>query len=346
MERKKKTPKRGLKSFMYILINITSDVIDIVQTLDEAKKLSEQTGFPFIKITEPAAMLAQKLGNLRESDRFYIKRDFEYGLITLDNEVRDNSVFATFKFRVETLSRIWDKINLDILEDEGDILVYKYMEAADPIWRIYTVNSESAAVISNAKVDEIEVEPKPMFFTSTTPLFLNVIEFMYVPGDEFYAFSLSITNNSEIRMILGFSVNEDGTIDTNRGTMYEGSAEHKLYLAAKHFIESFYALRQCEKTPIIINNPQERKNASRGLKMTKGVSTYHVSLSKRYKAIKRSYEANFDKSNKTLTLVSVSGFVRTQHYGEGNKLTKKIWVDGFTRGQWVRNGLTYVSVNS
>ena len=331
---------------MYILINITSDVIDIVQTLDEAKKLSEQTGFPFIKITEPAAMLAQKLGNLRDSDKFFIKRNLNFGLITLASEAKDNSVFATFKFRVETMSRIWDKINLDILQDAGDVLVYKYMEAAEPIWRIYTINSESAAVISNAKVDEIEIDHKPIFFTSTTPLFLNVIELMYVPEDEFYAFSLSITNNSEIRMILGFFVNEDGSIDTNRSTKYEGSAEHNLYLAAKHFIESFYALQQCEKTPIIIDNPQERKNASRGLKMTKGVSTYHISLSKRYKAIKRSYEANFDKSNKTLTMVSVSGFVRTQHYGEGNKLTKKIWVDGFTRGQWVRNGLIYVSVNS
>ena len=62
---------RSKKFFMYILINITSDVIDIVQTLDEAKKLSEQTGFPFLEITEPAAMLAQKLGNLRDSDKFF-----------------------------------------------------------------------------------------------------------------------------------------------------------------------------------------------------------------------------------------------------------------------------------
>ena len=331
---------------MYILINITSDVIDIVQTLDEAKRLSKQTGFPFLEITEPAAMLAQKLGNLRDSDKFFIKRNLNFGLITLASEAKDNSIFATFKFRVETLSRIWDKINLDILEDEGDILVYKYMEAAKPIWRVYNINSESAALISNAKVDEIQIDDRPIFFTSKTPLFLNAVEFIHIPKENFYSFSLSITTNSEIRMILGFYVEEDGRISTNRGYVSEGSAEYQLYKAGKHFIESFYALRQCEKTPIIINNPQERKNASRGLKMTKGVSTYHISLSKRYKAIKRSYEANFDKSNKTLTLVSVSGFVRTQHYGEDNKLTKKIWVDGFTRGQWVRNGLTYVSVNS
>lgn len=331
---------------MYILINITSDVIDIVQTLDEAKKQLSITGFPFMKITEPAAMLAQKLGNLRDSDRFYIKRDFEYGLITLDNEARDNSVFVTFKFRVETMSRIWDKINLDILQDDGDVLVYKYMEAANPIWRIYTVNSESAAVISNAKVDEVEVEHKPIFFTSTTPLFLNVVELIYVPENEFYAFSLSITNNSEIRMILSFSVNEDGSIDTNRGTMHEDSAEYKLYQAAKHFLASFYALKNCDKTPIVIDNPQERKNASKGFKLTKGISSYNVSLSKRYRAKKQSLESLLDKSDKTLTLVSVSGFVRTQHYGEGNKLTKKIWVDGFTREQWVRNGLVYVSLKS
>ena len=258
---------------MYILINITSDVIDIVHTIEEAEKQSKQTGFPFLEITEPAAMLAQKLGNLRDSDKFFIKRNLNFGLITLASEAKDNSIFATFKFRVETMSRIWDKINLDILQDAGDVLVYKYMEAAEPIWRIYTINSESAAVISNAKVDEIEIDYKPIFFTSTTPLFLNVIELMYVPEDEFYAFSLSITNNSEIRMILGFFVNEDGSIDTNRGTKYKGSAEHNLYLVAKHFVESFYALQQCEKTPIIIDNPQERKNASRGLKMTKGVST-------------------------------------------------------------------------
>ena len=51
-----------------------------------------------------------------------------------------------------------------------------------------------------------------------------------------------------------------------------------------------------------------------------------------------------DKNGKTLTVVQVSGFIRNQPYGKGRAERKTIWIDGFTRGQWVNTGLSYVTV--
>lgn len=45
------------------------------------------------------------------------------------------------------------------------------------------------------------------------------------------------------------------------------------------------------------------------------------------------------------TIVSVSGYIREQPYGEGRKLRKTIWVEGFTRGQWVREGLSELTIS-
>ena len=318
----------------YAVINMTGDILSLCETEAEAQSYIEQYNNTYIAITDEAAELAQKIGNLRDCDKFYYINDLGKGLITLKDKVKqDNNVWVTFKMRAEALAKFYDKIDKEKLTDAGDILVSKYMQASEPIWRIYNVSSDSVAVIANAKLDEDHIENKPIFFTSsTTPLFLNVMEFIYIPEENLYGYSLALTPSSDIRMILYFN--------------HESEDTKKLLDATKHFLASFYALKSCEKTPIVINNPQERKNASKGFKLTKGISSYNVSLSKRYRAKKQSLESILDKSDKTLILVSVSGFVRTQHYGPGRMSTKKIWVDGFTRGQWVRNGLVYVTLKS
>ena len=167
----------------YAVINMTGDILSLCETEAEAQSYIEQYNNTYIAITDEAAELAQKIGNLRDCDKFYYINDLGKGLITLKDKVKqDNNVWVTFKMRAEALAKFYDKIDKEKLTDAGDILVSKYMQASEPIWRIYNVSSDSAAVIANAKLDEDHIENKPIFFTSsTTPLFLNVMEFIYIP---------------------------------------------------------------------------------------------------------------------------------------------------------------------
>ena len=71
-----------------------------------------------------------------------------------------------------------------------------------------------------------------------------------------------------------------------------------------------------------------------------------VYLSDRYRSlVRRRYSrSELDRNGKRLSTVFVSGFVRQQPYGPGGSLRREIWVDGFTRGQWVNSGLTMITV--
>ena len=53
-----------------------------------------------------------------------------------------------------------------------------------------------------------------------------------------------------------------------------------------------------------------------------------------------------DKTGLELIPTQVSGYIRTQHYGPGNKETQLIWVDGFVRGQWNTKAARNVSVRT
>lgn len=109
------------------------------------------------------------------------------------------------------------------------------------------------------------------------------------------------------------------------------------------FYQGIFCRKGSDRTPLVVSNPQEEKNTRRGIRQTQGISRYRISLTKRYKG-RKLYQGGDYKEGKSLTLVSVSGYVRSQPYGPGKSLRKTIWVDGFMRGQWVKSGITYVTV--
>ena len=106
----------------------------------------------------------------------------------------------------------------------------------------------------------------------------------------------------------------------------------------------FQRYKKCNNSPIYLSNPSEKREKKAGFKKNSGVDVRVVSLSKRYKSLKRNTAKPLDKEGKELTIVQVSGFIRHQPYGKGRMQYKDIWVDSFTRGQWVKTGLTYVTV--
>ena len=124
----------------------------------------------------------------------------------------------------------------------------------------------------------------------------------------------------------------------------KGKNSDKKLADAVSFINKFLAIKDCDKSPIEMRDKDGRNLAKKGIQKVSGLFRYQVSLSKRYEAIKREKHEAMDKDGKVLTTVKVSGFVRNQAYGEGRALRKKIWVDGFTRGQWVNAGITYVTL--
>ena len=75
------------------------------------------------------------------------------------------------------------------------------------------------------------------------------------------------------------------------------------------------------------------------------VQHYYVSLSKEYKERRKQAEEKhpLNKDNMELIPTQVSGYIRTQHFGKGNRETKRIWVDGFVRNQWnTKNAKSYL----
>ena len=219
----------------------------------------------------------------------------------------------------------------------NDAIVMKWMLGNEPCWKVISLSSDVAALVSNSK---IEAEEESMEFPSICLrasdgyLFSNVREIITFKdeGDAIIAVTYSIAKG--LNMYYQTSLSE----------IMDGRNSSKNLAEALSFIEKFLVIKDCEKSPIEISDRESEKLAKKGIKKVSGLFRYQVSLSKRYEAIKREKHEAMDKDGKVLTTVKVSGFVRNQAYGEGRSLRKKIWVDGFTRGQWVNAGITYVTL--
>ena len=108
------------------------------------------------------------------------------------------------------------------------------------------------------------------------------------------------------------------------------------------FVVKYCLLMKAEKRPIEVVSGVSRMG--RVNKQTNGKYCYQtISLTKKYiqtnKKSSQSDAKEFDTEGKHKTTVSVSGFLRQQHYGKGNSKVKTIWIDDFDRGQWVNDGV-------
>ena len=284
------------------------------------------------------------------------------GILRHKSEMRDVKGYVApdsiFDFRIELFSQNWEKLkslvkpngkNLMQLSESiaslsnssdaalNDAVVMSWMLQNEPCWRVTSLSSDVAALIANARVeadmDAADI-PSICLRASDGYLFSNVKEILaFKDGDDIIiAISYSIAK--------GLNVYQHASL----AGILKGRNSDKNLADAVSFIEKFLAVKDCDKSPIEIFDRESEKLAKKGIKKVSGIFRYQVSLSKRYEAIKRERHEALDKDGKVLTTVKVSGFVRNQAYGEGRALRKRIWVDGFTRGQWINAGVTYVTL--
>lgn len=269
-------------------------------------------------------------------------------------------------------------------KEYADRRMLLYMLKTAPRWQVHKLTPECSVLISNARIEDCKEGEedfsfldRPMFLCSsdsTRPMYGNVCEMAYLPYDREERKNgqmlLTTMLTPDMRMVMSFPVGEgnrplgkegESLIEDCRIKQEQGlhvNAESMHAIASMRFLKSFTMLLHCEKSPIEISNADRAKKERLeriGLRFTERVTRYSISLSQRYKGVIRdpyqkdasnNGEASKDfREGKSLSVVSVSGFIRNQAYGPGRTLRKRIWVDGFIRGQWVRNGVTYVTVN-
>lgn len=342
---------------------VAIDTIGNVKGFYRSKEEASGVRNAVMLITPDAEKLAAALGNIRENNRFELARyeDTEECVIFLRDSgapvAERGKVRLTFQDRLVSFQKIHDSVRPEKLTDNGDIMVWRWMEQAAPVWKVHSFTPESAALISGAKIEcGDNLKREPVFFVSADrarPLFLNVMEFLFTPGTgnadfDTYSFSLMITPSSTVRLILTFAVKDGGIYNGQEYETAENSPDRELYLTTSRFIDCYYALKQCSNSPVFekdLDEDRKAKLASKGIRVTGGISRYRVSLSKRYRSMTRNSDPIRDgKEGKTLRMTSVSGFIRNQPCGPGRQDRRLIWVDGFVRGQWVRSGMTYVTV--
>ena len=344
---------------------IAIDIIGNVKGIYGSKKDADCRAYALMLITPDAEALALSIGNIRENDRFVMAQyeNTEDCIIFL----RDSGapvagkergwVRLTFQDRLRNFQKYRSEVDPEKLADNGDIMVWKWMVSSEPVWRVHSFTPESAALITNARLETADCpERESLFFVSSDPvrpLFLNVMEFMFTPGNDgepdTYAYSLMVTPSSTVRMILSFSVLDGQIYNGERYGLDESSPDYRLYIETERFMNNYAALKQCSNSPVTEKDADEAKKARlarKGIKVTGGITRYNVSLSGRYRSMNRNSDPVRDgREGKTLCMVSVSGYIRNQPYGPGRRERRLIWVDGFVRGQWVRSGVTYVTVS-
>lgn len=261
----------------------------------------------------------------------------------------------------------------EVVPDVIDRAVIHYAVNTAPSWRIHSLTPECAALIANARlaIDAVAESSTPLYLKCSDPsraLVRNIAEIIYIPYDENGEYDGRLTLSaflvSDARFALSFPLNKANEALLMRREEEENLAVNdgqamELYRVARSFVSSFTALMDCEKSPIEIEDTERRKKEKllkKGLRPSGGITRYSVSLTKRYRgiirdpyqksaAIDKGDESKDFREGKSLSVVSVSGFIRNQAYGPGRTLRKRIWVDGFIRGQWIRNGVTFVTVN-
>ena len=207
-----------------------------------------------------------------------------------------------------------------------DAVVLFWMSRTRPIWHVDEITPEAATLIARARLDDDilaaqqERMDKGILIKAKDGHYLYdaISEILIVDGIGFVACRIG---NNNVAVFL--------------------AEEKDLVFAA-----TYLALMECENRPIVMRDPVADRAARKGMKMTGGIARRMISLSSRYsyRHLNRHEKVFQSKEGKVRTIVSVSGFVRNQAYGPKHSMRRLIWVDGFTRGQWVNEGLTVVTV--
>ena len=131
-----------------------------------------------------------------------------------------------------------------------------------------------------------------------------------------------------------------------------GDTDSEKNVAAVTFALKFFVIYNATKSPLTLVSCSKEKQGNRsgnGNYSDSGSARhYYVTLSKDFRERRKaavSYGVR-DKTGLELIPTQVSGYIRTQHYGPGNRETRLIWVDGFVRGQWNTKAPRNVSVRT
>ncbi len=209
-----------------------------------------------------------------------------------------------------------------------DAIAVYYLAETKPIWTVRNIRKDASTLVATARLEDTILskykdEARKGFYAYTANdgwLYGAVSEILIIKEQIWLAVSIGNT--------LHFFLKGD---------------ESDLEYAAK-----LLALEKAEKTPLLINDSADEA-MKRGFYLRKGLNKRSISLTKRYRHSVLNGGLNVfhasGKEGKIKTIVSVSGYIREQPYGAGRKLRKTIWVEGFTRGQWVREGLTEITVS-
>lgn len=326
-------------------IALGKNMMYLENLLDGTFLIHTEQGEGFLPVSDKAMeyLRTNQIENLSETDRILFVAP---GILKLDNEVpeKDRIILPDIiGFRVDLFSRKWETFkhfgldlnqNYDLLEEQfgfsehshlGDTAALTWMKQSYPRWTIHDITPDASALIANARIDASSEALPIIYLRSDRPLIKSVREIVVFEDQTIFC-----------HVEWGKGI--------NAAILLEADTEEPLRKEVVEFVRKYLAIRKAEKSPIEAVDRESLKLERKGIKKTSGVFRYSVSLSKRYKAIRREKHEAMDKTGKVLTTVNVSGFVRNQPVGEGRKERKLIWVDGFSRGQWVRQGITYVSI--
>lgn len=220
-------------------------------------------------------------------------------------------------------------------------LAYKVFKSGKGEKSITKIDRGASIIIQNSKMlprsyDELP----PMILCGCGSVIIDNLSFIFLykeNGRTCIAVSLKAVSGTNI--LLEYDISKVKECDSD---------EYKIMKKALGFCLNYYSLLLLENKPIEIKNTEKGEGKKENIRNIKNNSliTRTVYLSKRYKQIKRDRVANnhFDKNNKELAIVQVCGYERIQHYGVNNSKTKRIYVESFSRNQWVTSGLVCVTV--
>ena len=230
---------------------------------------------------------------------------------------------------------------------------------------LYTISPEVAELVNNARLDK-EVEQEEITRENTQEIegiydcpdgcltgpikavFIAEVEksVLEAYGNKFSSELFQHKNPEELRLILRdkHCFNEYSEIFNKGNELGEYSYGHvSMSSLATSFVFKLKIISKIENGPLFVNMTEVEEpvvNPRKGQGNTRKTGILHctIKLSEDYKKRLAASSRNsnpLNKDDKTLLPTSVSGFVRNQHYGEGNKLVKRIWVDGFIRNAWI-----------
>lgn len=233
--------------------------------------------------------------------------------------------WASIEEATSNLDKLYGK-TMDTDTRHLDAVASLYVQSRKPIWHMYSVRSEASAMIRNAKISDEDLDKyaeearKGIYIKAESGVLYGTVTELLAIGNSLY---------------LGTSI----------GGLRMYACKDSCEDDGFYFPAAMLALMECENRPIEMREPDAEKLAKSGGRITGGIVRRQISLSKRYYSMKRAPGGKaLDREGKVLTVVNVSGFVRNQPYGKGRTQYKRIWIDGFQRGQWVNSGLSYVTV--